>query len=50
MNQVAANESGMQELTVGEIDEVSGGIISVLFICFYAGYYVGGKLYDAVAR
>jgi hypothetical protein len=50
MEQLAAGEIGIEELSVGEIEEVSGGILCVLVICFSAGFYVGTKLYDAVAR
>lgn len=50
MNQAIANEVGMQELTVGEIEDVSGGVINVLFICFMGGYWLGGQIYSAATR
>lgn len=35
------NDNGMQELTMSEVEDVSGGIICVLILCFAAGYGVG---------
>lgn len=50
MEQLAACEIGIEELSAGEIDEVSGGILCVLAICFGAGFCVGTMLYNSVAR
>lgn len=50
MNQIAANEIGMQELTMNEVEDVSGGIINFIVISFAAGYWVGTQLYNAIAR
>lgn len=50
MNQLSVNEIGMQELTVEQVEDVSGGFICVLVICFSAGYAVGTAIYKAATN
>lgn len=50
MIQSITNDIGIQELTVDEIDDVSGGIICILCLAFGAGYAVGTALYNAATR
>jgi len=33
--------NGLNELSLDEIEEVSGGILCVLILCFAAGYGIG---------
>lgn len=48
MNAMTTNEIGMQELTMEEIDEVSGGVLCLLVLAFGVGYGVGTAIYNAV--
>ena len=36
----------MREITINEVDQVSGGIIAVILISFGAGYAVGTGIYQ----
>lgn len=45
MNDLTMNDIGMQELTMDEIDEVSGGLLCLAVLAFGAGYAVGTALY-----
>lgn len=49
MDTLTANNIGMQELTMEEVDDVSGGLICVLVLCFAAGYGVGTAIYNAIS-
>lgn len=49
MTDLTMNEIGMQELTVGEIEEVSGGLLCVFVLVFGAGYAVGTAIYNAIS-
>lgn len=50
MNQISANEIGIQELSIDEVGEVSGGLICLLLLPFAAGYAVGTMIYNASTR
>lgn len=50
MNQLTVNEIGMQELSFDEVDEVSGGILCLLVLCFVGGAGVGTAFYRTVLR
>ena len=47
MNDMTMNEINMQEMTMGEVEEVSGGLLCVLALCFAGGYAVGTAIYNA---
>lgn len=47
MTELTMNEIGMQELTINEIDEVSGGLLCVLALCFAGGYALGTAIYNS---
>jgi hypothetical protein len=49
MTDLTMNEIGMQELTLNEVDEVSGGVLCLLVLAFGAGYAVGTAIYKAVS-
>jgi hypothetical protein len=48
MTELTMSDIGMQELTSAEVEDVSGGILCVLVLCFAAGYGVGTLLYKAL--
>lgn len=50
MTELTTNEIGMQELTVEEIDEVSGGVLCLLVLAFGGGYALGTAIYKAVSK
>jgi hypothetical protein len=50
MNELTANEIGMQELTMNEIDEVSGGVLCLIVIAAVAGYGVGTMIYKTFMK
>lgn len=45
MKELNANEIGIQELSVDEIEEVSGGILCLLVLAAAAGYGLGTLAY-----
>ena len=48
MNNPTMNVTGMQELTMQDIEDVSGGVLCVLVIAFAVGYGVGTAIYKAL--
>jgi hypothetical protein len=48
MAELTANEIGMQELTMSEVDDVSGGILCLLVLAFAGGYALGTAIYKAL--
>lgn len=48
MTELTANEIGMQELTMNEVDEVSGGVLCLLVLAFGGGYAIGTAIYKAL--
>lgn len=48
MNDLTMNEIGMQELTLEEIDDVSGGVLCFAVLAFGAGYAIGTAIYKAL--
>lgn len=49
MTELTMNEIGMQELTVGEIEDVSGGLLCLFVAAFGVGYAIGTAIYNAVS-
>ena len=47
MTEMTVNEIGMQELTMNEVDDVSGGILCLLVLAFGGGYALGTAIYNA---
>lgn len=46
MNDLTLNEVGMTELSMEEIDDVSGGVLCLLVLAFAGGYGVGTMIYN----
>lgn len=50
MTDLTMNEVGMQELTMNEVEEVSGGILCLLVLAFGAGYGVGTLINKGIEK
>jgi len=50
MSDLTMNEVGMQELTMNEVEDVSGGILCLLLLAFGAGYGVGTAINKGVEK
>jgi len=50
MNDLTLNEVGMTELSMEEIDDVSGGVLCLLVLAFAGGYGVGTMIYNKMMK
>jgi len=50
MNDLTLNEVGMTELSIEQIDDVSGGVLCLLVLAFVGGFGVGTVIYNKVMK